>query len=354
MLNIIHIVGNRPQFIKLWVLFSELKKNQHIRQTVIHSGQHYSKELNDIFFKQLDLPTPEYLLNIKNSNTADEFIGEASAQLQTIFKKYSNSIALVYGDTNTTLAAALAAKRTHTALHHFEAGVRTTDTAMPEEINRVLTDRLADVNYCCTQKNYTTLLNEGYSKSISSKIFLTGDLMYDAFIKVQDLGITKTNAGPYIAATIHRVANILNKTHLSNIIEALNDIHKEVPVKMPLHPHTKKKLEEFGLVPNIDIIAPMDYFSMHHFVKQAQAVITDSGGVSREAFFAQKPSLIIMADPFWSEIMDAGCGIQSPADKDAIIKNYKKLIELQPNFNQPIFGSGNAAQKIHQIINNYL
>ena len=354
MLNIVHIVGNRPQFIKLWVLYFELKKNPHIRQTIIHSGQHYSKELNDIFFTQLELPLPDYQLNIQNSRSADIFIGACSQQIYEIFNSNKKSIALVYGDTNTTLAAALAAKRTKTPLHHFEAGVRTKDSSMPEEINRILTDRLADVNYCCTQKNYTQLIEEGYSTSIPSNIFLTGDLMYDAFMKAQKMHIAKNKVEPYIAATIHRVDNILNKTHLSNIIEALNVIHKEVPVKMPLHPHTKKKFEEFGLVPNFDITAPMDYFSMHHFTKNAQAVVTDSGGVSREAFFAQKPSLIIMSDPFWSEIMDAGCAIQSLASKDSILESYRNINQLQPNFNQPIFGKGDAAQKIHQIISSYI
>ncbi|TXH20919.1 MAG: hypothetical protein E6Q95_04770 [Chitinophagaceae bacterium] len=354
MINLIHIVGNRPQFIKLWVLYLELSKNKNINQIIVHSGQHYSTELNDIFFKQLDLPNPDYQLKIKAGISVDEFIGETSAQLQSIFKKYNNTIALVYGDTNTTLAAALAAKRTHTMLHHFEAGVRTSDTSMPEEINRVLTDRLADVNYCCTQKNYDTLIAEGYTKAIGSKAFITGDLMLDAYKKASYLHIPKQFDGKYIAATIHRVDNILQIENLVQITEALNTIHQLIPVKLPLHPHTRKKMEEFGISAKFDILNPMDYFSMHQFINHAEIVITDSGGVSREAFFAHKKSIIIMPDPFWSEIIDAGCGIKSIAEKDTILKHFNAINNLSSHFDTPIFGNGNAAQAIHQIINSLI
>lgn len=351
MINLIHIVGNRPQFIKLWVLYLELSKNKNIHQVIVHSGQHYSTELNDIFFKQLDLPNPDYQLKIKAGISVDEFIGETSIQIQSIFKKYSNSIALVYGDTNTTLAAALAAKRTHTTLHHFEAGVRTNDTSMPEEINRVLTDRLADVNYCCTQKNYNTLIAEGYTHSISSKAFITGDLMLDAFKKASSYRTPKQFDGKYIAATIHRVDNILNVTHLLQIIEAFNTINTSIPIKLPLHPHTRKKLEEYHIRPKFEIIDPLDYFSMHQFINHAEMVITDSGGVSREAFFAKKKSIIVMPDPFWAEIVESGCALQSIADKEVILSRFNSLQQLQPNFDIPIFGNGDAAEKIHHTLN---
>ncbi len=351
MIKVIHIVGNRPQFIKLWVLHSELSKQDNIQQYIVHSGQHSSREMNGIFFEKLQIPQPDYTLSCDSSiNSSDDFIAICSKQLQELFLKFTDAIAFTYGDTNTTLAAAIAAKRTNTVLHHFEAGVRTGEMSMPEEINRILTDRLADVNYCCTKKNYNTLLDEGYSTSIKSEMFLTGDLMLDAFKKAENIQEKTVSKEKYIAATCHRADNIQNSAHLNNIIDAMNTIHKQIPVKMALHPHTQKKINEFGIRPLFDIVPALDYMEMQRFIQNSTIVVTDSGGVSREAFFAQKPSLIIMKNPFWKEIVDAGCSINTKPEKLGILEKFEKVQQLQPDFTQPIFGDGNAAKNILKII----
>jgi len=351
-MKIVHIVGNRPQFIKLWALYEALSLQPNIQQTIIHTGQHSSKEMSDVFFEELNIPTPEYFLNIDNSNGPDIFIGNCSRQLQALFSELNADIIFTYGDTNTTLGAAIAAKRTNTQLHHFEAGVRTNEVSMPEEINRIVTDRLANVNYCCTQSNYQTLIAEGYSTAINSKAFLTGDLMFDAYKKAENL-ITIPNSDlnyDYIVASIHRADNIQNPIHLDEIIQALNIINKQVPVKMSLHPHTRKKLLESGIVADFQLLEPLSYLKMHSLIKNAQSVITDSGGVSREAFFAKKKSLIIMSNPFWQEIIHANCSINTSADTESILSNFENVKKLQPDFSPTIFGDGHAATNILKVI----
>jgi UDP-GlcNAc3NAcA epimerase len=346
--TILHIVGNRPQFIKLAVLHKELSTVPEFSQKIIHTGQHWSADMSEIFFSELNIPPIDLQLQPFDSASADEFIGQTSTLLQKYFHLQKNSIAFVYGDTNTTLAAALAARRTNTPLFHFEAGIRTDDDTMPEEINRILTDRLSHANYCCTKHNYSTMLSEGYTSTINSRIILSGDLMYDAFIKTSFIDCTSiTNEKDYVLTTIHRASNILSKSNLENIIEGLNSIHKNIPVIMPLHPHTRKRIGEYGLQPNFTLLNPLGYAAMKGLLLNSLYVITDSGGVSREAFFSKKKSLIIMEKPFWTEIIDAGCGINISPTK-SLEKAVDKLSELNPDFLNPIFGNGNAAKVIKE------
>jgi UDP-GlcNAc3NAcA epimerase len=345
--TILHIVGNRPQFIKLAVLHKELSTAAQFSQKIIHTGQHWSADMSEIFFSELKIPAIDVQLQPIDSASADEFIGQISTLLQKYFRSQENSIAFVYGDTNTTLAAALAARRTNTPLFHFEAGIRTDDQSMPEEINRILTDRMADTNYCCTKRNYSTMLSEGYNSTINSKVILSGDLMYDAFIKTPFIDNNITKEKNYVLATIHRASNILSKSNLKNIIAGLNFIHKKIPVIVPMHPHTRKRIQEYGLQPNFTLLNPLGYVAMRGLLLNSLYVITDSGGVSREAFFSKKKSLIIMEKPFWPEIIDAGCGINIPPS-ESLAETENKLSALNPDFSNPIFGDGNAAKVIKE------
>lgn len=349
MKTILHIVGNRPQFIKLAILYKELAIDGSVLQKVIHTGQHFSIEMSDIFFKELRIPQPDITLKINNGQ-ADLFIAEAAISLQKYFASFNDAIAFVYGDTNTTLAAAIAARRTNTPLFHFEAGVRTGDNSMPEEINRVLTDRMADVNYCCTSRNHQTMLAEGYSTAINNRVVLSGDLMYDAFLKIPQAEKNNIAEKNYIACTIHRANNILFKENLSAIVKALNNIHKEIAVVMPVHPHTKKRMEEYGLQPVFITLNPLGYPEMKTFLGNSSYVITDSGGAAREAFFYHKKSVVVMDKPFWPEIIDAFCSISSPPGATQLQKAFNQLPSLTANFQLPIFGKGNAAELISQDI----
>lgn len=349
MKTILHIVGNRPQFIKLAVLYKELAIDESVLQRIIHTGQHFSIEMSDIFFKELKMPEPDITLNI-NNGSADTFIAEAAISLQGYLGSVNEAIAFVYGDTNTTLAAAFAARRTNTPLFHFEAGVRTGDNSMPEEINRVLTDRMADVNYCCTSHNYQTMLAEGYSSAINSRVVLSGDLMYDAFLKIPQAENKIVEDKNYIACTIHRVNNILSKENLSAIVEALNNIHKEMAVVMPVHPHTKKRMEEYGLQPAFKTITPLGYPEMKTLLGNSSYIITDSGGAAREAFFHRKKSVVVMDKPFWPEIINASCSLNSAPEAVLLQKAFNQLPSLTANFQAPIFGSGDAAEIITKDI----
>lgn len=346
--TILHIVGNRPQFIKLAVLHKAIASTEKFLQKIVHTGQHWSPDMSDIFFSELQIPAIDIQFDPVNSLSSDIFIGHTSMLLYEYFNTEKNLIAFVYGDTNTTLAAAIASKRSGIPLFHFEAGIRTDDKTMPEEINRLLTDRIADTNYCCTRRNYTTMLAEGYNSTINSRVVLSGDLMYDAFLRTNPSSNRKpTTEKNYVLATIHRVSNILSKENLSKIVKGLNRIHKNIPVIMPLHPHTRKRILEFGLTPGFIMTVPLGYPDMKRLLIDSDYVITDSGGLSREAFFSKKKSMIIMEKPFWPEIIEAGCGINVPASA-SIEREFCRLSDLNADFSTPIFGSGNAAQVIKE------
>ncbi len=351
--TILHIVGNRPQFIKLAILYKELAKDVGIKQKIIHTGQHYSPNMSDIFFSELQIPLPAVNFNIQH-NSPHIFIGQAAESLYNYFLTKQNAVVFTYGDTNTTLAAALASKRCSLPLIHFEAGVRTDDNSMPEETNRILTDRLAEVNYCCTEENFKCLHSEGYGQSIKSEVVLTGDLMLDAFLKIPPAINKIIDHKKYIVCTIHREANLASKQKLTNIIAALNKIHETTPVVVPLHPHAQKRLNEYGLMANFDVLPPIGYADMKALLRGAEYIITDSGGTSREAYFLKKKSLVVMNHPFWPEIINAKCSIQTPANSEAIINNFNLLPTLEPDFTTNLFGTGNAAENIRKHLTVYL
>lgn len=351
--NLIHVVGNRPQFIKLAVLYKALSANAALRQMIIHTGQHHTEEMSGIFFQHLDIPTPDVQLSLQHAS-GNIFKAQATDALVNIFQQQpTNTIVLTYGDTNTTMAGALAAKQAGLRLLHFEGGVRTGHTTMPEEINRIITDRLSDAIYCCTQLNYQNLLDEGYGAVIPAEIFLTGDLMYDAFLRIPPAD-AKPPATDYVACTIHRAGNITTPWLLKNIVDALNVIHKEIEVVMPVHPHTRKRLREFGISAQFTQVPPLGYAEMKSFLQGSAYVITDSGGASREAYFSKKRSLIIMDSPFWPEIIKAGTAVNTEPDTKKILDGFAALPTLPPNFDTPIFGKGDAAEQIARHIQTFI
>ena len=340
-------MGSRPQFIKLAVLYNELAGDKSFSQKIVHTGQHFSYNMSEIFFDQLNIPKPDINFNLHQSSP-NLFIGEATDALQNYFLKNINSEVFLYGDTNTTVAGAIAARRCKLPLIHFEAGVRTADSSMPEEINRLITDRLATVNYCCTMKNFETMKAEGYEGIISSQLILTGDLMLDAFLKIKGSEKNIIEEKEYIACTIHREANLSNKNKFTAIVNALNKINNYLRVVMPVHPHTKKKMQEYNIEPSFKMLDPLGYPEMKTFLTNSSFVITDSGGSSREAYFLQKKSLIIMDKPFWPEIIETNCAMNTAANEELIIEGFQQLPSLKADFTTQIFGNGNAAKNIHQ------
>jgi UDP-GlcNAc3NAcA epimerase len=346
-MNIIHIVGNRPQFVKLGILYKAIAGAGVGRQTIIHTGQHASYAMSDIFFEQFSLPPADFQLAI-HATSADQFIADASTAIQVVIAPLTDCIILVYGDTNTTLAGALAASRTGKPLFHFEAGVRTGEMTMPEEINRLLTDRLSQVNYCCTGLNYKNLQQEGYGSVIDCTVLQTGDLMYDAFLQTGIAATPPTSSANYIACTIHRAGNITDPVRLHNIIAALNIIHRQQEVIVPLHPHTAKRIAAFGLEPAFTTMPPLGYLEMKRFLQDAELVITDSGGTAREAYFFKKRSLVVAENPFWPEIIETGAALSCKAGENEIIQTLAQLQAMSASFEQPLFGKGDAAIAICQ------
>lgn len=342
MRTIIYIVGNRPQFVKLAVLYPQL--TNYFEQVIIHTGQHYEVNMSDIFFKQLHIPSPDFQLNINNL-PADAFIGTAATEIGNRLNRYNNPIVFVFGDTNTSLAGALAAKRGGHQLIHFEAGVRTGNMSMPEEINRVLTDRLANVNFCCTDLNHRNLVKEGFGTVIPGSCSITGDLMLDAFKLFNSKRIFDYLPQRFVLCTIHRAAN-LEQQSLLNIVTALNEINRTIPIVMPMHPHTAKKIAEYRIEPLFKTILPQGYSEMKYLLLNAEAVITDSGGACREAFFAGKKAVIIMEQPFWPEILQANAAVECGAVTSSILTAFNSMNTLEPDFDNHIFGDGNAAGNI--------
>jgi UDP-GlcNAc3NAcA epimerase len=351
--RIIHIVGNRPQFIKLSVLHNALSATGFFEQVIVHTGQHSSREMSEIFFKELNIPAPDFQLPVTDMS-GSRFIAETIIQLKSYFSENAaDAIVFIYGDTNSTQAAAIAAAYCGVEAHHVESGVRTFDNTMPEEINCIIADRFSTAHYCCTQLNYNNLKAEGFGAAIPSELLLTGDLMLDAFLNIEEDTNYKATETDYVACTIHRLENIYAK-NLAEILRALNNIHKQIPVIMPVHPHTKKKMEALHEPIKFTTILPLGYRQMKSFLNQARRVITDSGGVTREAFFSNKYSLVISGHPAWTEIIDAGCSITSLPDAREIEDKFLQLPDLSAAFDRSIFGNGNAGNAICKHVLNKL
>jgi len=280
--------------------------------------------------------------------------------LEKEIPKVNPDIIVVFGDTNATLAGALTGKKLGIPVAHIEAGIRTFDEEMPEESNRYLTDRMATINFCCTRLNERQLKKEGFMKDIPSKVIYSGDLMLDAYLYykkhfakstrvLDDNGLQKNQ---YILATIHRRQNIEHLDILKNIVRLLNLIHKQIPVVCPLHPNTKRIVEQNSINIDFKIIPPQGYLTMQTLLDNSMLVITDSGGVQREAFFAKKPLAIIMERPFWPEVTNYGGAIYCSGEGDQLIQAFEKIKNVTIRNRTSIFGKGDAAKIItNELIN---
>ncbi len=352
-MKLLYIVGNRPQFIKLAVLHAEAKKRPYITEFVIHTGQHYSDEMSAVFFSELGIGLPVTNLDIHSYSHAT-MIGKMMKELEPAIQSASPDCVMVFGDTNTTLAGALTAKKMGIPVAHVEAGIRTHEEDMPEESNRYLTDRVSAFNYCCTENNLRTLEKEGYDGvHIASTPLFSGDVMLDAFQLYKPLSESKALPADihiinnnYILFTLHRRQNIENIALLKGIVEAMNSIHQEIPVVCPLHPNTAGVMKLHGIVPAFHVIAPLGYLHMQAMLSKCSYVVTDSGGLQREAFFARKPSVILMEKPFWPEVIEHGCSVSCSGQQEAILAAFRQLRTMKKDFNTGVFGNGKAAATI--------
>jgi UDP-N-acetylglucosamine 2-epimerase (non-hydrolysing) len=352
--KILSFVGARPQFIKEAVLHEHFKKN-HIDEILVHSGQHYDFNMSEIFFKVLDLRNPDYNLSIGSGTHAWQ-TGMMMIELEKVVLKEKPDMILVYGDTNSTLAGALVGAKLKIPVAHVEAGIRQKPKDMPEEINRVLTDRISRYLFCPSKQAVENLKKEG----IENGVYFTGDVMYDLFLKIvpnldDEVILSKHDLEykEYILVTIHRDFNTDNPARLQNILEALEEISKDFELIFPVHPRTKKRIEEFGFskfLKNIRVIDPVGYDEMMALTKNSLKVITDSGGLQKEAYFARVPAIILMEDTGWIELVNIGWNVLVDADKNKIIESVINHSPDFSKFNDHIYGDGKAGEKIVSIL----
>ena len=349
-MKIITIVGARPQFIKAAPV-SKTLRTEH-EEIIIHTGQHYDANMSDIFFNELKIPRPDYNLEI-GSGSHGMMTGRMLEKLEEIYLKEKPDFVLVYGDTNSTLAGALAASKLLIPVIHIEAGLRSFNKAMPEEQNRILTDHISDLLLVPTEDAIKNLTNEGIKKGIHN----VGDVMYDAVLMFKEIAKSKSgllkeldvNSGEYLLTTIHRAENTNDINRLRNMIEALNESGEKII--LPLHPRTKKFIEGYGLNfnENIKVIDPIGYLEMLMLEENSKMIVTDSGGVQKEAYFMGKPCITMRDETEWVETVACGWNVVVGTDKSKILDNIRNFKPTR--IQQAIFGDGNAAQKILNIIN---
>jgi len=352
-MKILTILGARPQFIKAGPISREIKslqrEGQNIHEIIVHTGQHYDKNMSDIFFEELRLPLPDYHLGI-GGKSHGAMTGEMIIRLEEVMQHEKPAIVLVYGDTNSTLAGAIAASKLNIPIAHIEAGLRSFNMKMPEEINRILTDRISRWLFCPTDIAVQNLQREGF-ENFNCKIFNVGDVMYDAALfykkyakKPKLIDIKKD----FILVTIHRAENTDNKTNLINIIDALEEIANEKPVILPLHPRTKKIIQQLNIkFKYVKVVEPVSYLEMIWLLDNCNLVITDSGGLQKEAYFFKKPCITLREETEWTELIKTGANVLAGANKEKIINMLNFITKI--NFS-PLFGDGKASQKILKLL----
>lgn len=349
------IVGARPQFIKAAIVSHNLAEQPGVSETLIHTGQHYDAEMSDVFFNELEIAPPDHALGIGGGSHAHQ-TSRMLQGLEPVLTDEGPDIVLVYGDTNSTLAGALTAAKLQIPIAHVEAGMRSFNRAMPEEINRVLTDHVSSILYTPTTTADTNLANEGIAKN---RIHLVGDVMYDAAKYYGDLADQKSNAlakhnltpGEYILATVHRAENTDSSARLAVIVRALSRLARDHAVIIPVHPRTADRLRGFGLESILDgvrQISPAGYLEMQVLERNAKAVVTDSGGVQKEAFFHRVPCVTIRTETEWVELVEIGWNrLSPPNDVDSIVADVIQAIDgHRPSIPDSLYGGGKAARRI--------
>ena len=355
MKKIVTILGARPQFIKAAVLSRVIKNHQEIEEVIVHTGQHFDTNMSDVFFAEMEIPKPKYNLAI-NSLGHGAMTGKMLKKIEQILLSEKPDAVVIYGDTDSTIAGALAAKKLHIRVVHIEAGLRSFNMKMPEEINRILTDRISDLLCCPTDTAIKNLQNEGFD-NLPIKIEKNGDIMKDAVLyygktsakKSSIITDLKLHKNEFVLATIHRQENTDDKKAMTQIFTALEQIHQQKEVVLPLHPRTKKMLANYNLSPKITFIEPVGYFDMLELLKNCNLVISDSGGLQKEAFFNKKYCVIAREETEWLELVENGFAETVGSNPQKIIDSYFKFQSTNANFNKNLYGN-NIGKSIYHAI----
>ncbi len=349
------ILGTRPEIIKMSPVMRELAKRQ-FDWFILHTGQHYSANLDSIFFQQLNLPQPKYNLNVGSGSHAEE-TGKMLIGMDEILKREKPSCALVEGDTNSVLAGALASVKSGIKVGHIEAGLRSYDRAMPEEINRVIVDHCADLLFAPTAKTRQILLNEGIPED---KIFVTGNTIVDAVYQNAEISrfkndtLKKLKLKPknYFLLTLHRQENVDNRSRFTSIISAVEDLAEEykLPILYPIHPRSRKMMERFSLgVKNITLIDPVDFLGFLQLEENARLILTDSGGVQEESCILRIPCVTLRDNTERPETIDVGANILAGASPERIKDCVRTMLKKKYDWENP-FGDGHTAEHILDIL----
>jgi UDP-GlcNAc3NAcA epimerase len=355
MKKVVTVIGARPQFVKAAVLSKIIKKHNTIQEVIIHTGQHFDANMSAVFFEEMMIPKPAYNLEV-NSLSHAAMTGQMMGKIEEILEIERPEALIVYGDTNSTIAGALAAKKMNIKVVHIEAGLRSFNMNMPEEINRILTDRISDLLCCPSQGAINNLHNEGF-QNLPVLIENHGDIMKDAVSYYSKFSVNKSSIikdqklqkNEFVLATIHRQENTDKISNLTAIFKALEEIHHTQPVILPLHPRTRMALEKVDIQPKINLIDPIGYYDMLELLKNCSMVITDSGGLQKEAFFAKKQCIVVRDETEWGELVAHGYAKVVGSNTKKIIQTFDTFRAIKKEFTIDLYGD-NVGEKIYQSI----
>jgi UDP-GlcNAc3NAcA epimerase len=380
-MKIVTVVGARPQFIKAAAVSRAIQafnrcsvrlgSKKRLREILVHTGQHYDYLMDRVFFEELRLPKPDYHLGAGSGSHAVQ-TGRMLEGVEKVLEKEKPEITIVYGDTNSTLAGALAAAKLNMIVGHVEAGLRSYRRSMPEETNRLLTDHLSTLLFCPTAQAVRNLSEEGIRNGDKTVVKKVGDVMYDSILYYSELGEKRSTIlenlnllnpqsairnPQYYLATLHRAENTDNPGRLKSILKALKEISQECPVVLPLHPRTKKMMRVQGLIKEakgIQLIDPVSYLDMLKLEKHARVILTDSGGVQKEAYWFRVPCITLREETEWLETIRSGWNVLVGTANDSIVKETKRQNRRTlPASKTKIFGDGKASEKIVQTLFDY-
>lgn len=380
MIRLLTVIGARPQIIKAAAISRAVKEHfaGQIEEKILHTGQHYDANMSQVFFDELGIPAPDYNLGVGSGSHGVQTAKMIAGIEEVLTSEHFDGI-ILYGDTNSTLAGAVAASKIHIPVFHIEAGLRSFNMTMPEEVNRIVCDQLSSICFSPTQTGIDNLKREGFMDSPAKfkngkgrMVVNSGDVMYDNSMYFATLAEQKSDIlirlgvkpNEYILTTIHRPNNTDDQKRLTDILSSLLAITERdnITLVLPLHPRTRNLLnknldkavyDKLMSSPRVKIIPPASFFEIIVLEKNAKIVMTDSGGVQKESFFFERPCVILRPETEWVEIVEHGAGIIANADPKLIVEAYDKLIGTKPVF-PPLFGDAHASEHILEIINKYL
>ena len=349
-IKILSIIGARPQFIKWGMVNKALKKTNRIEEIVLHTGQHYSAEMSEVFFTGMGLPEPQHHLNIHDLPHA-AMTGRMMEGIERVISFSKPDGVMVFGDTNSTLAGALSARMAQLPLFHVEAGMRTSESDLPEQLNRVITDTIAQRLFCSTHKAVATLKKER-PELTSDNVIHSGDVLFDAYLHYSPLSkndhplFKNLQDSKFVFVTLHRSYNTDDESRLHKFVNALNSLHSEIPVVMAIHPRTENMIRKFGLTANFHTIPAMGYLPLLAWLKACSLVVTDSGGLQKEAAFAGKFCITMRKETEWIELSEAGINFICGDDTQKMLNIVHKQINLVFPGCPDTYGEGNASDII--------